>query len=129
MFSAIAMVLLSVIHLTEYGFSPSYLPSSMRGTYDMAVVLISYHKTGHDLQMDLIKFIANEFPSIKLTEKKDKSIVRRRFLPGNSRCARIHLKSGAIAVQHAPDLYCSPENLAKILLEGGKHRKQFDKGT
>ena len=80
--------------------------------------------------MDLIDYMTNEFPNgPKLTKFKNKSIVRRRNLPKNTRCAKIRLVSGTVAVQHAPDFYCSPENLARMLLEAGDGREPFDKGT
>ena len=72
--------------------------------------------------MDLVDFITKEFPHAgpKLTEYGNTSPVRRRrHTPGKIPCARIYLQTGAIMVQHAPDFFCSPEQLKNILLEGG----------
>eukprot|EP00985_Skeletonema_marinoi_P002346 scaffold978_cov134-Skeletonema_marinoi.AAC.13 len=98
-------------------------------SYDFAVLIISYHKTGHDLQEDLVKLLIDEFPTPigpNITAKGVKSLVRRRMHTPVHLCSRLYLQPGTVAVQHAPDLFCNAEKLAKILLEEGGHRKNKD---
>eukprot|EP00986_Skeletonema_menzelii_P014344 scaffold9458_cov126-Skeletonema_menzelii.AAC.1 len=95
-------------------------------SYNFAVLIISYHKTGHDLQEDLVKLLIDEFPpplGPNITAKGVKSLVRRRMHTPVHLCSRLYLQPGTVAVQHAPDLFCSAEKLAKILLEEGDGRK------
>jgi hypothetical protein len=86
-------------------------PPSSSSDYGYSVLIISYHKTGHDLQMDLVDYIANEFNDIgmdaaraslpHLTKYGNKSpLARRRHRP-NFKCSKIHLQTGTISVQHA----------------------------
>jgi len=96
-------------------------------SYDFSVLLISYHKTGHDLQEDLVNLIIDEFPppiGPNITAKGVKSLVRRRMHTRTHLCSRLYLQPGTIAVQHAPDFFCSAEKLAKILLEEGDARNK-----
>ena len=103
--------------------------------YDMSVLIISYHKTGHDLQVDLANILNEAFPltALRLTDQWGlKSRFRRRRHPESLACARLTLQAGKIHVQHAPDLYCSPEILAHILLdvrEGSNDGSVLDRGT
>lgn len=59
----------------------------------------------HDLQMDLLEYIVNEFPDVgpRLTEFGNKSPKKRRRHPPNIPCTRIGtaLQTGTISVQHA----------------------------
>lgn len=96
-------------------------------SYPYAVLIISYHKTGHDLQEDLIQLLLDEFPppiGPNITAKGVKSLVRRRMHTPAHLCSRLYLEPGTIAVQHAPDLFCGGEKLAKVLLDEGEVRKQ-----
>jgi len=105
--------------------SSSAVASSSSSSYDFSVLLISYHKTGHDLQEDLVNLIIDEFPppiGPNITSKGVKSLVRRRMHTPAHLCSRLYLQPGTIAVQHAPDFFCSAEKLAKILLEEGNVR-------
>lgn len=115
---------------------------SSRGTtndYPYSVIIISYHKTGHDLQMDLVDYLANEFRDVgpQLTEFGNKSPVKRRRHPPNVPCARIgkYMETGSIIVQHAPDLFCTPEELLDMLLghnrdnNGERRRLRLDRGV
>ena len=78
--------------------------------------------------MDLFDLITSEFNGAgpNKTAYGNKSPVRRRRHKPNIPCARIQMKSGTISVQHAPDLFCSPEELARLLLDGGKEHKGDD---
>jgi hypothetical protein len=94
--------------------------ASSSSSYDFSVLLISYHKTGHDLQEYLVNLITNEFPSPigpNITAKGVKSLVRRRTHTPAHLCSRLYFQSGSIAVQHAPDFFCTAERLAQMLLE------------
>ena len=100
--------------------------------YDYSVLVVSYHKTGHDLQMDLVDMVSAEFSSeygIRLGESGNKSPLTRRHHPSINPCARFKLQTGTIGVQHAPDLFCNPENLSKILMEGGHNHTSYDRGV
>ena len=99
--------------------------SSSSSAYNYAVLIISYHKTGHDLQEDLVNLLINEFPppiGPNVTAKGVKSLVRRRMHTRAHPCSRLYLQPGTVAVQHAPDFFCNAEKLAKILLEEGDAR-------
>ena len=111
-------------------------PSSSSSSYDYAVLIISYHKTGHDLQEDLVNLLLTEFPppiGPNITNKGVKSLVRRRMHTPAHLCSRLYLQPGTVVVQHAPDFFCSPERLVKVLLDEGDHRKNHhyinDKGV
>jgi len=93
--------------------------------YEYAVLVISYHKTGHDLQQDLVTYLQTHFPNTGpgLTEHGNKSSVKRRRHPPKTPCARVHTLPGTISVQHAPDLFCTPEELAHMVMEGGAGRR------
>ena len=98
---------------------------SSSSSYDYSVLLISYHKTGHDLQEDLVNLLINDFPppiGPNITAKGVKSLVRRR-MHNVHLCSRLYVQPGTVAVQHAPDFFCSAEKLAKILLEEGPSRR------
>lgn len=101
-------------------------PPPSSSSYDYAVLIISYHKTGHDLQEDLVNLLLTEFPppiGPNITKKGVKSLVRRRMHTPAHLCSRLYLQPGTIAVQHAPDFFCSPERLVNVLLNEGDHRK------
>ena len=122
----------SLLQMPLSGLPPS--GSSMSNDYPFSVIIISYHKTGvsldcillpqlflknamhetitysiprakHDLQMDLVDAIVNEFPDVgpRLTEFGDKSPLKRRRHPATTPCTRIgkYLQTGHIMVQHA----------------------------
>lgn len=100
--------------------------------YDYSVLIVSYHKTGHDLQMDLVDMVSAEFSSeygIRLGETGNKSPLTRRHHPSINPCSRFKLQTGTIGVQHAPDLFCNPENLSRILMEGGHNHTSYDRGV
>ena len=106
--------------------------------YPYSVIIISYHKTGHDLQMDLVDYLVNEFHDVgpHLTEFGNKSPVKRRRHPPNVPCARIgkYMETGSIIVQHAPDLFCTPEELLDMLLgqnrdNGERRQLRLDRGV
>ena len=112
--------------------------SSSTNDYPYSVIIISYHKTGHDLQMDLVDYLVNEFQDVgpRLTEFGNKSPVKRRRHPPNVPCARIgkYMQTGSIVVQHAPDLFCTPEELLVMLLghnrdDGERRQLQLDRGV
>lgn len=112
--------------------------SSSANDYPYSVIIISYHKTGHDLQMDLVDYLVNEFHDVgpQLTEFGNKSPVKRRRHPPNVPCARIgkYMETGSIIVQHAPDLFCTPEELLDMLLghnrdNGERRQLQLDRGV
>lgn len=84
--------------------------------------------------MDLVNYITQEFPTSTigptLTKYGAKSQNRRRRHPHSVPCTRIQLQTGTIMVQHAPDLFCTPDELAHLLLNGGKdHDVQRDRGV
>ena len=83
--------------------------------------------------MDLVDYIVNKFPDVgpSITEFGNKSPVKRRRHPANILCTRIgkHMHTGTITVQHAPDLFCTPEELLDILLESGTGRTGYDTGV
>ena len=88
--------------------------------------------TQHDLSQDLVDYIKYEFPDVgpRITEYGNKSPLKRRRHPPVTPCSRIHLRTGTISVQHAPDLFCDPSDLAHILLEGGfQHSAERDRGV
>lgn len=101
--------------------------------YDMSVLLISYHMPGHTIQSDLLNFLSNEFPNGPQMTKiqRGKSLYRKRNHPKNTKCAQIVFRLGTLSVQNSPDLFCSPEILAKMFLEGGAYHgpSPVDKGT
>ena len=67
--------------------------------------ILSRATNQHDLQMDLVDYVVNEFPDVgpRLTEFGNKSPKKRRRHPANIPCTRIgsSLRTGTISVQHA----------------------------
>ena len=61
------------------------------------------------------------FEGPSLTEYGNHSPLKHRRHPPKTPCARIHLESGTILIQHAPDLFCTPEELAQMLLLEVRH--------
>jgi len=117
-------------HRQLFGLSSPFIGARSDSRYDFSVIIVSYHKTGHDLQMDLVDFITGQFPGAgpQLTRFGNKSPLKRRRHPPITPCARIHLQTGTIMVQHAPDLFCTPEELAHMLLEGGDDHQKRERG-
>lgn len=119
--------------------SSSSSAAAATNDYPYSVIIISYHKTGHDLQMDLVDYLVNEFHDVgpHLTEFGNKSPVKRRRHPPNVPCARIgkYMETGSILVQHAPDLFCTPTELLDMLLgherDNGERKRQLqlDRGV
>ena len=73
--------------------------------------------------------VASSFPGAgpALTEHGNKSPLQRRRHPPK-KCMRLRLAAGSISVQHAPDLFCGPRDLARILL-GGEGVAPGDRGV
>ncbi len=117
---------------SSYGNTDITAAAQTSSSYNYAVLIISYHKTGHDLQEDLVNLLLDEFPpplGPNITAKGVKSLVRRRMHTPAHLCSRLYLQPGTVAVQHAPDFFCGAEKLAKILLEEGDVRKNSNSNS
>lgn len=85
-----------------------------------AYVILTYHKSGHNLSHVLQRYLEEHTPSGSL---KHKAAPPRTQLNASTGCIELSLEPGTITLIEAPEFHCNEEQLAELFMVNPSHEQ------